>query len=90
MKSQDILILLKLILMGDVSWTIAELAESVKISASETHAAIKRSIKSGLFDQYTKRPRKLAFEEFLIHIRSGLIVWPTLSKFRLFILEARS
>ena len=32
----------------------------------------------------------LSFEEFLIHTRSAFIVWPTLSKLKLLILEAAS
>ncbi len=67
MKPQDILVLLKLFLWKEEDWSIAKIADSIGISHSETHAAIKRSILAGLFDELTRRPRRAALEEFLIH-----------------------
>lgn len=67
MKSQDILILLKIFLWEDDKWSIAEIARSIGMSASETHGAIKRSEKSGLYSAITKKPVIPALEEFIIH-----------------------
>jgi DNA-binding Lrp family transcriptional regulator len=67
MKSQDILVLIKIFLWGKESWSIEKIADAIKISKSETHAAIKRCENAGLLDAVTKRPRKAALKEFLIH-----------------------
>jgi hypothetical protein len=67
MKPQDILVLLKLLLWKKGRWTIASLADSIGLSASETHAALQRSKKNGLFDPLTEKPIKSALEELLIH-----------------------
>ena len=67
MKSQDILILLEILQWPDNKWIYEEIAKSAGISKSETHAAIKRVKKAGLFDEITRSPRISALEEFLIH-----------------------
>lgn len=67
MKPQDILVYLKLLLWKRGRWTIASLAESIGLSASETHAALQRGKKNKFFDPLTERPNKAALEEFLIH-----------------------
>lgn len=67
MKPQDILVLLKVLLWKKGRWTVAALAKSIGLSASETHAALQRSKKNGLFDPLTEKPIKSALEEFLIH-----------------------
>lgn len=66
LKPQDILILLKLLLIKP-GWTYADLASSLYMSASEVHAGVKRAIKSKLFSPHTKKPNKKSLEEFLIH-----------------------
>ena len=65
MKPQDILVLLKLLLWKKGRWTVAALADSIGLSASETNAALQRANKSGLFDPLTEKPIKSALEEFL-------------------------
>lgn len=67
MKPQDILIILKILLWKDNRWNIDRVAKSVGLSASETHAAIKRCEKSGLYSTVTKRPVRSSLEEFIIH-----------------------
>lgn len=66
LKPQDILVALKLCLVG-ASQSYAKLAHSLGMSASETHAAVKRLIEAGLADaeQRTIQRRKLC--NFLIH-----------------------
>jgi hypothetical protein len=67
MKPQDILVYLKLLLWKKGRWTVAALAESIGLSASETHGALQRGKSSGLFDSLTEKPIKAALEEFLLH-----------------------
>lgn len=67
MKPQDILIILKILIWKGSKWSIARLAESVGMSASETHAAIKRCEISGIYSPLTRMPIRSALEEFIIH-----------------------
>ena len=67
MKPQDLLVYLKILLWKKGRWTVAGIAESIGLSASETHAAIQRGKESGLFDPLTEKPVRAALEEFLIH-----------------------
>lgn len=48
LKPQDILVALKLVALGREKWTYASLAESLGLSVSETHAAVKRGLESRL------------------------------------------
>jgi hypothetical protein len=67
LKSQDILILLKVHTFGKIDWSYSQLAQSLGMSASEAHAAVKRSGASGLYEPSTKKIKKQALIEFLIH-----------------------
>lgn len=49
LKPQDVLVLLKLVAIGDRSWTYSALAGEIGMSASEVHAAIKRLAAAQLF-----------------------------------------
>lgn len=67
LKPQDILVLLKLMTVGSEPWTYASLAESLGMSASEVHAAVKRATKAGLYTSSTKRPATGRLVPFLVH-----------------------
>jgi hypothetical protein len=71
MKSQDVLVLLKIFLKEPGKWTISLLAHELFISKSEIHAAICRLKKCGLVVDSPsfkcKAPSFVAMEEFLIH-----------------------
>ena len=67
MKPQDILVFLKLLLWKKGRWTIAALAESIGLSASETHAALQRGKECGIFDPLTEKPIKGALQEFILY-----------------------
>jgi DNA-binding Lrp family transcriptional regulator len=71
MKSQDILVLLKIFLKQPDDWTMAKLAHELFMSKSEIHAAIKRLKAAGLMRDtvlYTHAiPNPGAMEEFLVH-----------------------
>lgn len=67
LKPQDILVLLKLAVHPGEGWSYGGLASSLKLSSSETHAAIKRATLAGLMNVRHHRPIRAALEELLIH-----------------------
>ncbi len=69
LKSQDILVLLKLVTKRDERWTYNGLAAELELSPSQVHAAVRRAIDSGLALEQDGRVRVIArnLEEFLVH-----------------------
>jgi len=67
LKPQDIVILLKLVAIGDNRWSYNSLANELAMSPAEVHAGIKRCIAAKLFDRQRKVPIKSALQEFLTH-----------------------
>lgn len=69
LKSQDVLVLLKLVAQGNEPWTYNGLAAELDLSPSQVHAAVRRVVKSGLAyeadEQIRVHTRNL--EEFLVH-----------------------
>lgn len=66
LKPQDIIVLLKVLLL-DQDWTYQKLAKELKMSSSEVHAALKRCEVSKLYRREPKRVLRGALAEFLIH-----------------------
>ncbi len=66
LKSQDILVLLKLFTAGK-GWTFRSLAGELFMSTSEIHQALKRAQESDLFDTRRQVPKLRNLEEFLLH-----------------------
>jgi hypothetical protein len=65
-KSLDVVVLLKLLLeRGRRPYAL--LSKELHISASEIHAAVRRSIAAGLIDPATRLPLRKPLEEFLLH-----------------------
>ena len=67
LKQQDVLVVLKLISCDAGDRTFPRLAAALNMSASETHAAVKRATACGLLDPATRTVRKPAVLEFLVH-----------------------
>jgi hypothetical protein len=67
LKSQDILIVLKLVALGERRWSYPSLADDLFLSPSGVYEGINRAIETRLLDPATKKPRKKALEEFLVH-----------------------
>ena len=67
MRPQDIVILLKIILLGKKEWQFQDLSRSLYISGAEINASLNRSKAAGLIDFNRKRVNKLALLEFLEH-----------------------
>lgn len=67
MRPQDIVVLLKIILLGKNEWQFQDLSRSLYISGAEINASLNRSKSAGLIDFNRKRVNKLALLEFLEH-----------------------
>lgn len=67
MRPQDIVILLKIVLLGKKEWQYQNLARTLYISGAEINASLNRSRAAGLIDFNRKRVNKLALLEFLEH-----------------------
>ena len=65
-KSLDVVVLLKL-LIGGADMTYAELSKELGMSASEIHAAVRRSIEANLIAPGTRHPLRKPLEEYLLH-----------------------
>jgi biotin operon repressor len=66
LRSQDLLVALKLAVAGDFG-SYAELAAQLGMSSSQVHAAMRRAAEAGLVDLETRTARCPALYEFLIH-----------------------
>lgn len=67
LKPQDIVILLKLVTVGDHQWSYSTLANELAMSPSEVHSGIGRLAEARLFDAQRKVPILQALLEFLVH-----------------------
>ena len=70
LKPQDVVVLLKLVALGDQPWTFQRLAVELSISQSEVHAAVRRAVAAGLMTEASSsagRPVRAALLEFLLH-----------------------
>jgi DNA-binding Lrp family transcriptional regulator len=67
LKPQDIAVCVALVDAAQPRPGFAELARGVGLSASETHAAVRRSIEAGLIDREKRTVRRRALLEFLVH-----------------------
>lgn len=69
LKPQDVLVLLKLVALGDQEWTYNRLAIELGMSPSEVHSAVKRALSAGLAMQKEGEinPNIRNLEEFLVH-----------------------
>ena len=66
-KPQDIVILLKLVVMGDEKWRHVDLVSSLGLSQTEISFALNRCRTVGFLDSEKKKVMKGALLEFLVH-----------------------
>jgi len=66
-KPQDIVILLKLVVMGDEKWRHVDLVLSLGLSQTEISFALNRCRTAGFLDSEKKTVMKGALLEFLVH-----------------------
>jgi hypothetical protein len=77
LKPQDLLVLMKVAAHPPRRWTYAELAQSLALSVSETHACVKRAVAAGLAVAHGRggwTPVRPNLREFLLH--GARYVWP--------------
>lgn len=67
LKPQDIVILLKLVTLGNRPWSYSALALELGMSPSEVHSGIKRAAAARLFDTQRNVPLIRSLQEFLVH-----------------------
>ena len=67
LKPQDVVVLLKLVAIGDRSWTYSELAKELGMSSSEVHAAISRAQTARLYADVLHSVMHPNLLEFLNH-----------------------
>lgn len=66
-KPQDIVILLKLIVLGEKSWRHVDIADALSLSQPEISFALERCRTAGFLDSSKKRVMKSALFEFISH-----------------------
>lgn len=66
-RPQDIVILTKILALGEKEWMMKDLASSLSISPGEVSESLKRSAYSGLLSADKKRVMLTAFLEFTVH-----------------------
>lgn len=62
---QDVVVLLKLRLLGSEKWTYEKVAYQLKLSSSMVHSAVRRCANAGLYLPEKRRPNHAALKEFL-------------------------
>lgn len=67
MRPHDIPILLKIVCKRDKSWMMKDLANELRISASEISESLNRSVIAGLLSSDKKKVNRLALLDFLEH-----------------------
>jgi len=67
MRPQDVVVLLKILLLKDKPWMKKDLAQALFISPAEVGHSLNRSQLAGLVDPDRKKVLKKSFLEFLIH-----------------------
>jgi hypothetical protein len=65
MRPQDVVILLKIISLGDKPWQLKDLAHQLSISASEVSESLNRSYLAGLINYEKKKVKRQGLMEFL-------------------------
>jgi len=70
LKPQDVVVLLKLVVLGGRPWTYQRLAEELAMSQSEVHAGVRRAVAARLMNEAAAGSGRInypALKEFLIH-----------------------
>ncbi|MDO9171953.1 MAG: hypothetical protein Q7W29_08995 [bacterium] len=72
LKPQDLYVVLKLVTRSARPWTYSRLSAELHMSASETNAAVKRSLRAGLLrvpvlQERNPQPVRKCIDEFLCH-----------------------
>lgn len=63
----DILVLLKLVRIGDLSWTYDSVAHELGLSSSAVHRSVERATQSKLFNRNRREVEGASLQELLVH-----------------------
>ena len=66
-KPQDVLVLLKIVTLGEQPWRVMDLAQKLGISASEVSMALERARRVGMLGPDKRTVRRAPLLEFLVH-----------------------
>lgn len=67
LKPQDVVILLKIISLGNQPWFHHTIANDLGLSQSEVSSSLNRTKYAGLIDATRKKVNRIAFNELLVH-----------------------
>jgi hypothetical protein len=67
MKPQDLVILLKIIILQNKDWKVVELASALYLSQSEVSKALERLVFSGLLDESKRVPSKNSIYNYIVN-----------------------
>jgi hypothetical protein len=67
LRAYDILVLLKLALIGHLPWTYDSVAHELGLSASAVHRSVDRASESGLFNRSRRAIERASLQEVLAH-----------------------
>ncbi|RMG59643.1 MAG: hypothetical protein D6722_21960 [Bacteroidetes bacterium] len=67
MRPQDVLILLKMVTLGEQPWRYSDIAEALHISQSEVAEGLHRSLQARLVDASKRKVFRASLLEFLVH-----------------------
>ena len=67
LKPQDLVVAVRLAMPATQSWTYPTLGEALCMSASEVHAALKRAAQCGLVDTESRKAKRSALLELIVH-----------------------
>ncbi len=67
LKPQDVVVLLKLVSLGDAAWSYPKVAVDLSMSPSEVHASVRRATQAGLMHEASRAVNRSALLEFLVH-----------------------
>jgi hypothetical protein len=67
LKSHDIVVVLKLVVLGERMWSYPSIGEELSMSPSGVFNSVKRAVECKLLDPVKKKPQRASIQEFLIH-----------------------
>jgi hypothetical protein len=67
LRSQDILVLLKLSRIGGLPWTFDSVAHELGLSSSAVHRSVDRAVESTLFNRRRRAVESASLHELLVH-----------------------
>ncbi|VAW78002.1 hypothetical protein MNBD_GAMMA15-806 [hydrothermal vent metagenome] len=69
LKPQDVLVMLKLVALGNRSWSYVSLSVELGLASSQVHSAVKRALAASLAVHSGEKiaPNIRNLEEFLVH-----------------------